>query len=399
MKNIREQFPLLKNDPSLVYLDSAATTLKPSSVVKSISNYYENYSANIHRSVYRIADKATDQYEKARAKIAKFINAPTDKSIILTSGATESINLVANSLCGNFLNHNDEILITEMEHHSNNVPWQMIASKIGAKLKYIPINIDGSLDLSTIDFLLTSKTKIVSVIHQSNVFGTINPIEILIKKAHSVGSLILVDAAQSISHSNIDVKKLDCDFLAFSGHKMFGPTGIGVLFGKTELLSKMQPFMGGGEMISSVSMESVTYNDLPWKFEAGTPNIAQGIGLGAAIDFINQVGIKKINNYCNELRDYAFSELKKIDGLIIYGDNIEKGPVISFNIDKVNSHDMAQLLDQFNICIRSGSHCSEPIMKKLEISSVARISFNIYNQIADIDALITGIKKVKKLLS
>ncbi len=401
MKNIIKEFPILdvsnRNEP-LIYFDNAATTLKPKSVIDSINKYYHSYSANVHRSVYKIADKATYEYELSREKVAQYINAKTSKSIIFTSGATEAINLVAHSFGGTAFSENDEILITEMEHHSNNVPWQRIAKKTGATLKYIPIDLDGNLDLSQIGSLLNHRTKLVSIIHQSNVFGTINPIEEIIKKAHDLDALVLIDAAQSIPHTKIDVSKMDCDFLVFSGHKMFGPTGVGVLYGKEEILMKMEPFMSGGEMISSVSMDSVSYNELPWKFEAGTPKIAQVIGLGSAIDFINSIGIEIINNRCDKLRGYAFSELKKIDGMMLYGNNIGKGPVISFNINGVNSHDLAQLLDQFNICIRSGNHCSEPIMRRLSVSSVARISLYYYNSLEEIDKSVRGIKKAIKLL-
>jgi len=401
MKKIIDEFPILdvsiRNEP-LIYLDNAATTLKPRSVINSINKYYHDFSANVHRSVYRIADKATYEYELSREKVAQFINAESSKSIIFTSGATESINLVAYSLGEILLTKNDEVLITEMEHHSNNVPWQRITQKTGAKLKYIPVNLDGTLDLDNIDTLLNNKTKLVSIIHQSNVFGTINPIEEIIEKAHNLDALVLVDVAQSIPHKKIDVVKMDCDFLVFSGHKMLGPTGVGVLYGREDILMKMEPFLSGGEMISSVSMDSVSYNELPWKFEAGTPKIAQVIGLGAAIDFINSIGIENINSKCKELRNYAFSELEKIEEMIIYGNNQNKGPVISFNIRRINSHDLAQLLDQFNICIRSGNHCSEPIMRKLSVSSVARISLYFYNSLKEIDKLIVGIKKASKLL-
>ncbi len=390
---IRSDFPIFA-DKSLVYLDSAATTQKPKQVIDAVSDFYSNNYANVHRGIYELSMKATEAFESARQKAANFINASDWRSIVFTGGTTESINLVAYSWARNNLNNGDEILITEMEHHSNIVPWQLIAKDTGAKLKYIPINMDGTLDLNNIDNLITNRTKLVSVIHQSNVFGTINPIKNIINHAKKVNAITFIDAAQSIPHSRIDVRDLDCDFLAFSGHKMLGPTGIGILYGKTELLDSMPPFMGGGDMINSVTMCESTWNDIPYKFEAGTPKIAQAIGLGAAIDYINSIGIEKIYEYEQSLLRIALDKLKSIDGLEIYGhQNSENGAVISFNLEGVHPHDLAQFLDQDEIAVRAGHHCAQPVMDKLGVSSTIRASFYLYNTEEEIDILCKSLKK------
>ena len=395
---IRENFPIFNNNPNLIYFDNAATTQKPKLVLDEISNYYQKINANIHRGIYQIAEKSTEKYEHTRDKIAAFIGSKHRQSIIFTSGTTESINLVANSW-GENLRAGDEVLISEMEHHSNIIPWQLICNKKGAKLKYIPILNNGTLDLSNAEKLFTNKTKIVSIIHQSNVFGTINPVKKIIKMAHDVGALVMLDGAQSIPHSIIDVSDLNCDFFVFSGHKMVGPTGIGVLYGKPEILDKMQPFLGGGEMIKNVSMNKSSWNELPWKFEAGTPKIAQVIGLGSAIDYLINIGINNINKYVNELKDYAEIKLKNIPGITIYGESKNKGPVLSFNLENIHPHDVAQILDTYGIAIRAGHHCAQPIMKHLNISATNRASFYFYNTKKEIDKLILHLGDTINLFS
>lgn len=396
INKIRSDFPIFA-DKALIYLDSAATTQKPKQVIEAVSDYYSNYYANVHRGIYDLSIKATEAYQSARQKVANFINAKDWCSIVFTGGTTESINLVAYSWARKNLKNGDEILITEMEHHSNIVPWQLVAEEIGVILKYIPINIDGTLDLNNINKLITNKTKLVSIIHQSNVFGTINPIKKIINLAKKVNAIIFIDAAQSVPHSHVDVQDLDCDFLAFSGHKMLGPTGIGILYGKTELLKSMAPFMGGGDMINSVTMSESTWNDIPYKFEAGTPNIAQAIGLGAAIDYINEIGLSNIHNYVKHLLNIALDKLKSIDGLEIYGHQSgENGAVISFNLEGIHPHDLSQFLDQDGIAVRAGHHCAQPIMDKLGVSSTIRVSFYLYNTEEEIDLLCESLIKTAK---
>jgi len=393
VNKIRSDFPIFK-DKALVYLDSAATTQKPKQVINAVSDFYSNSYANVHRGIYELSIKATEAYHSARLKVANFINSSDWRSIVFTSGTTESINLVAYSWVRKNLKNGDEILITEMEHHSNIVPWQLVAKETGVILKYIPINTNGTLDLSNIDELITNKTKLVSIIHQSNVFGTINPIKKIIYQAKQVGAITIIDAAQSIPHSNVNVQDLDCDFLAFSGHKMLGPTGIGVLYGKTELLESMTPFMGGGDMINSVTMTESTWNDIPYKFEAGTPKIAQAIGLGAAIDYIIAIGLTNIQNHVKHLINIALEKLRTIDGLEIYGYQVgESSSVISFNLEGVHPHDLAQFLDQDGIAVRAGHHCAQPIMDKLGVSSTIRTSYYLYNTKAEIDKLCDSLTK------
>jgi len=390
ISDIKQNFPIFQNlkNQSFVYFDNAATTQKPLSVLNQITDYYTKYNSNVHRGIYSIAETATSKYESTRGKIQEFINAKFEKSIIFTKGATESINLVANSWGIKNLSPGDEILITEMEHHSNIVPWQIISNTTGAVLRYIPVK-DGQLDLNNIKKYITPETKLVSIIHQSNVFGTINDIDRIIQESHKVGAKVLVDGSQSITHKKIDVEKLDCDFFVFSGHKIMGPTGVGVLYGKPELLEQMPPFMLGGEMIDTVSMNKSTYNDIPWKFEAGTPNIAQVIGLGAAIDYINNFGIDKIEDILKKLGEYLSNKLKDIPGVVIYGDNFSH--IKSFNIRGINSYDLAMILDQYGICIRVGHLCAQPIMEKNQISSMSRISLYIYNDFDEIDFTISKI--------
>ena len=398
---IRKDFPILqpKNGEAVpVYLDNAATTLKPQSVIAAVNEYYEDYSANVHRSIYEIGERATAAYEGAREKSARFINAPDSSHIIFTSGTTEAINLVTFAWGRHNLGPGDEILITEMEHHSNIVPWQLAARDTGATLRYIPITEDGSLDLTEIEDLLNPKTKIISMIHQSNVFGTLNPVAQLIARAKDVGAPSLLDAAQSVPHSPVDVTALDCDFLAFSGHKMLGPTGIGVLYARRELQETMEPFQGGGEMIQQVTMENSTWNDVPWKFEAGTPNIAQAIGLGAAIDYITSQDRSTLMQYEKGLTDHAMKTLLEIPGLTIYGDSKSRGPVVSFNVEDIHPHDLAQILDKNHVAVRAGHHCAQPIMSKLGVSATARASFYFYNTMEEIDMLSAAIKQARNFM-
>ena len=389
---IRADFPIFQNNPDLIFLDNASTTQKPQQVIDTLTHYYENYNSNIHRGIYTIAEKATAAYEETRDKVAAFIGTEDRQSIVFTRGTTESINLVASSW-GQNLKPGDEVLITEMEHHSNIIPWQLICEKTGASLRYIPICEDGMLDLSNPQKYFTEKTKIVCVIHQSNVFGTVNPISDIVNLAHDVGALVLVDGAQSVPHHKVNVSQLGCDFFAFSGHKMMGPTGVGVLYAKPELLEDMNPFMGGGEMIRNVTLEKSTWNDIPWKFEAGTPNIAQVIGLGAAIDYLNEIGIQSITDYGKKLLCYGQEKLQKVPGLIIYGTSKDKGGVISFNINNIHPHDVAHILDTSGIAIRAGHHCAQPIMKRLGVPATNRASFYIYNTFDEIDSLIENLIK------
>ncbi len=393
VKIIREDFPIFsKQSNDFVYLDSASTTLKPQFVIDAVNGYYSQYSANVHRSIYTIGEQATAAYEGSRKKVADFINAK-DNSIIFTKGTTESINLVAYAWARKNLKEGDEILLTEMEHHSNLIPWQLCAKETGAILKHIPFNEDGTLDLSEPEKWFTDKTKLVTVIHQSNVFGTINPIKEIVKMAHDVGAIAIVDAAQSVPHQKVDVQELDCDFLAFSGHKMLGPTGVGILYGKPEILETMNPFLGGGEMIKTVSLNESTWNNIPWKFEAGTPNIAQAIGLGAAIDYINSIGLEQIHQHEQLLLNYALKKMQDIPEVTIYGAASERGAVISFNVENVHPHDLSQLLDNDGIAIRAGHHCAQPIMKKLGVSATGRASLYLYNTKEDIDRLCESIVK------
>ena len=399
VKNIRKDFPIFAEQPdNFVYLDSSATTLKPQSVIDAVAGYYSKYSANVHRSIYSIGEEATAEYEGSRTKVANFINSDS-KSIIFTRGTTESINLVAYTWARKNIKAGDEILLTEMEHHSNLIPWQLCAQETGAILKHIPFNEDGTLDLSDPEKWFTHKTKLVAVIHQSNVFGTVNPIKDIIKMAHDVGAIVLVDAAQSVPHQTVDVQDMDCDFLAFSGHKMLGPTGVGVLYGKPELLEAMPPFLGGGEMIRTVSLNDSTWNDIPWKFEAGTPNIAQAIGLGAAIDYINKIGLENIHEYEQELLNYALEKMQEIPGINIYGAAQKRGAVISFNVENIHPHDLAQFLDNDGIAIRAGHHCTQPIMKKLGVPATGRASFYVYNSKEDVVRLCESIEKTIKFMS
>jgi len=398
VKKFIKHFPILKNK-KLIYLDNASTTHKPNVVINSIIDYYTNYNANIHRAAYQIAETATYKYEETRKIIANFINADTEE-IIFTKSTTESINLVAQSLGINYYKKNDEIIITEMEHHSNIIPWQAISKNFGLKIRYIPMSNNGTLELKQLPKLINHKTKLISITHMSNVLGIINPIEKIIKTAHQNNVEVLVDAAQSISHLKINVKKIDCDYLAFSGHKIMGPTGVGVLFAKKEILNNLPPLLNGGHMIKEVTMDNFTYNDIPWKFEAGTPNIAQVIGLGAAINFYNSIDNKSKNLYLKNLNKYLVKKLNEIPDLKIYPDKLDKnGPVLSFIIKNIHGYDLAKLLDLNGICIRSGHHCAQPTLKKFNLQSLNRISLYYYNTKKDIDTLYFHLKKAIEILS
>jgi len=393
---IKKLFPIFSNR-SLIYLDSAATSQKPTIVIDSIKKFYDKYNSNVHRAIYDIGQEATEAYEIAREKVARFLNVDDVNTIIFTKGTTESINLIAYSWARHNIKEGDEILISEMEHHSNMVPWQLACKDIGCSLKVIPFSKDGTL--KNIEKYFSDKTKLVSITHQSNVFGTINDIKYIIKLCKKYNAISVIDAAQSVPHFTVDIKSLDCDFLAFSGHKMLGPTGIGVLYGKSNLLENMSPFLSGGEMIQSVNINESTWNDIPWKFEAGTPNIAQAIGLGHAIDFLNEVGMQEIYNHEKTITKYALDVLNNINGITIYGNPKQRGGVITFNIDNIHAHDLAQVLNNDKIAIRAGHHCAQPIMNKLNISSSARASFYLYNTLDEIDLLSKSIKKAIKLFS
>mgnify|MGYP001616112548 CR=1 FL=1 len=398
VEQIRKDFPVLNrkiNGKDLVYLDNGATSQKPNIVIDAVSRFYKEYNANVHRGIYKLSEESTLEYEGSRNKIAKFLNARYTEEIIFTRNATEALNLISNSY-GNNLSKDDEILLTVMEHHSNIVPWQLLKKRKGVNLKFVDIDENGFLKTDDYDKLLNKKTKIVSLTQMSNVLGTINPIKELIKKAHKNKSIVIVDACQSIVHMKVDVKELNADFLVFSGHKLFGPSGIGVLYGKKELLEKMDPFLGGGDMIKEVHLDRAEWNDLPWKFEAGTPNIAGAIGLGYAIDYINKIEYKNIEDYEKNLTKYALEKLSNIKGIEIYGPKnyMERGSIITFNIKGVHPHDVASILDSESIAIRSGHHCAQPLMERLKVDATNRISLCFYNTKEEIDKTINALQKV-----
>jgi len=395
IKDIKKDFPIYQN-PNLVYLDNASTTHKPQAILDAVNSLYSDANANVHRALYDLGSKATERFENARYKVGKFINSNQTKEIIFTSGATESINLLAHSI-GDTLLPGDEILLTEMEHHSNIVPWQLAAKRTGAIIKYIPLTDKGDLNLSNPNQYFNSNTKIVSITHISNVLGKINPIKDLAKLAHNAGALFIVDGAQGVPHLQVNVQDLECDFYVFSGHKMLGPTGIGVLWGKLNLLDKMEPFMGGGEMIDTVTMKSSSWNDVPYKFEAGTPNFAQAVGLGAAIDYLDYIGMSEVRKHESTLNHYAFERLTAMNGLKIHGSSSNRSGVISFNIDGIHPQDLAQFLNEDNIAIRVGHHCAQPLLASLGETSTARISFYIYNDESDIDKFCNSIKNIREL--
>lgn len=402
IEKIRLDFPILNREvhgKPLVYLDNAATTQKPKAVIKTVQNYYATLNSNIHRGVHYLSEAATKEYECVRKIIQGFINTTHEEEIIYTRGTTESINLVASAWGRANLSEGDEILISHMEHHSNIVPWQMVAAQTGAKLKVVPINDNGEFIFEEFEKLLNEKTKIVSVVHVSNSLGTINPVKEIIAKAHKFGAVTLVDAAQSIQHIKIDVQDLDCDFLAFSGHKIYGPTGIGVLYGKKLILEKMPPYQGGGDMIMSVTFDKTTFNELPYKFEAGTPNIAGGIGLGVAIRYVQNIGLNHIAKYEKELLDYATEKMSEINGLKIIGTATKKCSVLSFVLDNVHPHDVGTMLDREGVAVRTGHHCTEPVMRRFNVPATSRASFAIYNTKEEIDVLAKSVSKVIKLFS
>ncbi|MBI2546176.1 cysteine desulfurase [Candidatus Woesearchaeota archaeon] len=399
VESIRKDFPILKRrifGKPLVYLDNSATAQKPQVVIDAMTDYYTNYNANVHRGIHKLSEEATHAYEEAHEKVAKFINGSFEE-IIFTKGTTESLNLVAYSL-GKALKPGDEVVITEMEHHSNIVPWQQVCKEKGAALKFIGIAEDGKLDWNSINSQITKKTKIVSLTHVSNVLGTINPIKEIGKVAHENNAIFIVDAAQSVPRMRVDVKDLDADFLAFSGHKMYGPTGIGVLYGKKNILQDMSPFLYGGDMIKEVKFHESRWNDLPWKFEAGTPNIEQGIGLGVAIDYINSIGIENIEEHERELTKHAMKVLEEVPLVTIYGPDAEsRSSVVAFNFDNVHAHDVATILDREGIAVRAGHHCAMPLMSVLNIIASVRASFAIYNTKEEIDKLAASLATVRKV--
>ena len=396
-KEVKKEFPIFNEREGLVYLDSASTTQKPQCVVDSVASYYSNYNANVHRALYEIGEKATNEYEGVREKIKDFLNVPDSHEVIFTRSTTESINLVAYSWGMSNLNEDRGVLVSEMEHHSNLVPWQIVTEKTFSQLKHLPLNENGMLDLSSLETDLNN-IGILALVHQSNVFGTINPITKIVNQAKTKGVLTLIDGAQSVPHFPVDISSIDCDFYVFSGHKIVGPTGVGVLIGRKSILDNMDPFLGGGEMINNVTMQKSTWNEVPWKFEAGTPNIAQVIGLGRAIDYIDDIGLSNIQMHEDSLLEYGLEELSKIDDILLYGNPSNRGAVIPFNIEGIHSHDLAKFLDTDKVCIRAGHHCAQPIMSALGISASARASFYLYNDTNDIDELVMSIKKTAKIL-
>ncbi|MEC1680752.1 cysteine desulfurase SufS [Bacillus mojavensis] len=396
--DIREQFPILHqqvNGHDLVYLDSAATSQKPRAVIETLDKYYNQYNSNVHRGVHTLGTRATDGYEGAREKVRKFINAKSMAEIIFTKGTTTSLNMVALSYARANLKPGDEVVITYMEHHANIIPWQQAVKETGATLKYIPLQEDGTISLDDVRATVTSNTKIVAVSHVSNVLGTVNPIKEMAKIAHDNGAVIVVDGAQSAPHMKIDVQDLDCDFFALSSHKMCGPTGVGVLYGKRALLENMEPAEFGGEMIDFVGLYESTWKELPWKFEAGTPIIAGAIGLGAAIDFLEEIGLDEISRHEHKLAAYALERFRQLDGVTVYGPE-ERAGLITFNLDDVHPHDVATVLDAEGIAVRAGHHCAQPLMKWLDVTATARASFYLYNTEEEIDKLVEALQKTKE---
>jgi len=401
MKTIRSDFPILNqkiNGQQMIYLDSAATSQKPQVMIDALVQYYQNDNANVHRGIYDLSQRATEQYEQARDKVQAFIHAKKRTEILFTRGTTESLNWLASTYGADEIKLGDDILLSYMEHHSNIVPWQQLAKRVGANLKYIDLNDDGTLNLADAEQKMTNKTKIVAVTHVSNVLGVVNPIKLLAKMAHEHGAIMIADGAQSVPHMAVDVQDMAVDFFAFSGHKMLGPTGIGVLYGKSELLEKMTPAQYGGEMIERVSLHEATFQPIPWRFEAGTPNIAGAIGLGAAIDYLTRVGMANVTKYEHELVTYAISQLTSIPEITIYGpqDSAHHTGVIAFNMAGVHPHDLATALDQEGIEVRAGHHCAQPLMTYLGIAATVRVSFYLYNTREEIDQLIATLKKIKE---
>ena len=397
---VREDFPILSRDvygKPLVYLDNAATTQKPLCVLDAMREEYLNVNANVHRGVHYLRQQATDLHEAAREKVRQFINAAKTEEIVFTRGTTEAINLVASSFCESQMKEGDEVLVSDMEHHSNIVPWQLQAQRKGIVVRHLPIDDKGCLDLSTFNTQLSAKTKLVSIAHVSNVLGTINDVRHIVEMAHSRGIPVLIDGAQSAPHMKIDVQQLDCDFYAFSGHKMYGPTGIGVLYGKEEWLEKLPPYQGGGEMIDKVSWEKTTFERLPFKFEAGTPDYVATHGLATAIDYITSVGLDNIEVHEQELTRYCMEQLKTIEGMRIFGEAEHKDAVVSFLVGDIHHLDMGTLLDRLGIAVRTGHHCAQPLMDRLDISGTVRASFALYNTKEEIDVLVAGIRRVSQM--
>ena len=400
---IRADFPILdrtvRGGKRLIYLDNAASSQKPRVVIEALSDYYSRYNANIHRGIHTLSEEATDEYEKARRKIQRFIHAESPEELVFVRNTTEAINLVAYSY-GERLRDGDEILLSEMEHHSNLVPWQMLADRKGARLRFIPLHDDGTLDLDVLPGLLTDRTRIVAVSHMSNVLGTINPVEEITRKAHQAGAVVLLDAAQSVPHMPVDVQAIGCDFLAFSGHKMLGPMGVGVLYGKRAILDSMPPFLGGGNMIMLVELEHTTYNELPDKFEAGTPDAGGAIALGVAVDYLTGVGMENVRRHEREITDYALETLMGIEDMTLYGPRSAdaRGGVLAFNFADIHPHDLGTLLDRDGVAIRAGHHCCQPLMRRLGLVATARASFYIYNTRDEVDALADALGKARKVM-
>jgi cysteine desulfurase/selenocysteine lyase len=395
--SIRDDFPILSRTvygKPLVYLDNAATSQKPRQVISALTEYYEGYNSNVHRGVHALSMEATDRFEEARQKVARFIGASQSEEIIWTRNTTEAINLVAGGWARANLQPGDEIVTTEMEHHSNLVPWQRVTQERGATLRFLRLGDDGKLDLDEIDSIINERTKLVSIVHASNSLGTINPVKEITARARAVGAAVMIDGAQSVPHMSVDVQDLDCDFLAFSGHKMLGPTGIGVLYAKREVLETMEPFLTGGEMVLSVTLDHATWNDLPMRFEAGTPNIADAIALGAAVDYLDSTGMDNIRRHEVLLTDYAMSRLREIEELVIFGAEAaeDRGGVISFHTSDVHPHDLGTYLDQQGIAVRTGHHCTMPVMQKLGVAATTRASFYLYNTEEEVDHLVDSLK-------
>lgn len=398
LRRIRADFPILArkvHGHPLVYLDNAATTMKPVKVIEALNNHYRSETANVHRGLHHLSIIATDKYEEARQKVVRFVNAASEREIIFTKGTTEAINLAASSYGGHFLKAGDEILVSQMEHHSNIVPWQFLCQNRGVTLKVIPMDESGQLRMDRFRELLTDRVRLVALVFISNALGTINPVRQVIEEAHGQGAVVLIDGAQAMAHQQVDVQALDCDFLAFSGHKMFGPTGIGVLYGKESLLEQMPPYQGGGDMISHVTFAKTTYNSLPYKFEAGTPPIAQAIGLGMAIDYIEELGFSKIIEHEQLLLAHATEKLSKIAGLRIIGTAARKAAICSFTLENIHPHDLGTFLDQQGIAVRTGHHCAQPVMDFFGLAATTRASFSLYNTIEEIDLLAAAIEKAR----
>ncbi len=398
INQIRTEFPLLGRRSEIAYLDNAATTQKPYYVLNAVRKYYEQTNSNVHRAAHQLSEEATEEFEKARAVVAKRLNAKAACEVIWTKGTTEAINLVAYSLSNALLGDSSEVLITEMEHHSNIVPWQMACQRTGACLRVARVTSDGTLDMEHFEELLCEKTKIVAVTHVSNVLGTINPVAAIINSAHKVNALVVLDGAQAVAHDLVDVQELNCDFYAFSGHKIYGPTGIGVLYGKEAILESLPPWQGGGEMIEEVKFEKTTYQGLPFRFEAGTPNIAGAVGMRAAVEYLNRLDHKQVREYERLLLHYATAGLRQVEGVRIVGTADEKGPVISFVMDDAHPQDIATLLDQQKVAVRAGHHCAMPLMRVLGLTGTVRASIALYNSKEEINQLITGLHKVRELI-